>query len=192
MEPEEFLRLLNEVRQAREAELKSRFDRSLPFADGMFDRFERARRLGFGEGSSIYDSAMVYGDVKIGENTWIGPYTLLDGSGGGLVIGSWCSISAGVQIYTHDTVLRALSGGKLAKREGPVRIGSNVYIGGQCLVTAGVAIGDRCVVAANSLVIRNVPEGTIVGGTPAEPIGRVEGEGENVRLVFDRNGKSGG
>lgn len=189
MDTAEFVRLLQAARAERAAELKARFDRDLPLGDAMFDRWERARRLGFGAGTSVYDSALVYGDVRVGDNTWIGPHTLLDGSGGGLAIGSWCSISTGVHIYTHDTVLRALSGGKLPKREAPVRIGDCVYIGGQCIVTAGVRIGDRCVVAANSLVIRDVPAATIVGGTPARPIGRVEGEGEGVRMVFDRAGK---
>ncbi|MBM3503516.1 MAG: acyltransferase [Alphaproteobacteria bacterium] len=186
MDKADLVRLLHEVRLEREADLKARFDRSLSFADSLFDRWERAKRLGFGEGSSIYDSALVYGEVTVGPNTWVGPYTLLDGTGGGLMIGSWCSISTGVHIYTHDTVLKALSGGKIAKREASVRIGDCVYIGGQCIITAGVTIGERCVVAANSLVTKSVPPGTIVGGTPAKPFGRVEGEGENVKLVFDR------
>lgn len=186
MNASDLIRLLREAHASREAELKSRFDRSLPFADGLFDRWERAKQLGFGEGSSIYDSALVYGDVRVGANTWIGPNTLLDGSGGGLIIGSWCSISAGVHIYSHDTVRHALSGGKLPKREAPVVIGDCVYIGGQCIVTAGVQIGPRVVVTANSLVIRPVAAGSIVGGTPAKPLGRVEGEGENVKLVFDK------
>jgi acetyltransferase-like isoleucine patch superfamily enzyme len=189
MDSADLVRLLHNVRLQREAELKARFDRSLSFADAMFDRWERAKRLGFGEGTSIYDSALVYGDVRVGDNTWIGPYTLLDGSGGGLRIGSSCSISTGVHIYTHDTVLKALSGGKIRKREAPVQIGDCVYIGGQCIVTAGVTIGDRCLVAANSLVTKNVPTGTIVGGTPARRLGRVEGEGENVKLVFERRSR---
>ncbi len=187
MDVDAFMRLLHAARAERAAELKARFDRDLPFGEVMFDRWERARRLGFGEGSSVYDSALIYGDVRVGSNTWVGPFTLLDGSGGGLTIGSWVSISTGVHIYTHDTVLRALSGGKLPKREGPARIGSSVYIGGQCIITAGVSIGDRCVIAANSLVTHDVPEGSIMGGTPAKPFGRVDGEGENVRMVFDRS-----
>src|ERR1019366_8652869 len=80
--------------------LKSHFDlsflkeinRSLPFADLLFDRWERAKMLGFGEGTSVYDSTHVFGDVQVGKNTWIGPFTILDGSGG-LTIGDNCSIS---------------------------------------------------------------------------------------------------
>ncbi len=186
MTPEALAELLHALHARREAELKARFDRSLPFADGLFDRWERARRLGFGARASIYDSASVFGDVRVGADSWIGPNVMLDGSGGGLAIGAWCSISTGVHIYTHDTVLWAVSGGKLPRREGPVAIGDCVHVGAQSVIVAGVTIGARCVVAANSLVNRAVPDGSIVGGTPARRLGRVEGAGEAVRLVFDQ------
>src|SRR5918995_4809474 len=90
------------------AEMVRRFDRDLPLQDLLGDRWERARQLGFGEGSSIYASAYVYGDVRVGSGTWIGPNVILDGSGG-LRIGSGCDVSAGVQIYSHDTVERVLT-----------------------------------------------------------------------------------
>src|SRR5690242_5080958 len=98
MDEREFLRLLVQARTSRDTELSSKFARSLPFGDAMFDRWERAQRLGFGADASIYDSALVYGDVSVGEHSWIGPNVLLDGSGGALAIGAWCSISAGVHI----------------------------------------------------------------------------------------------
>lgn len=185
MELEAFVALLREARLRREAELKAQFDRSLPFADGMFDRWERAKRLGFGEGASIYDSALVFGDVTVGANTWVGPNVLLDGSGGGLAIGAWCSISAAVQIYTHDTVMWALSGGRKPRRTGPVRIGDCTYVGSQSVVALGVTIGDHCVVAANSFVNADVPSLTVAGGTPARPIGRVAIDGDDIRLIYD-------
>jgi len=186
MNPENLRGMLEQVRLAREAELKARYDRSLPFADGLFDRWERASRLGFGEGASIYDSACVFGDVKVGPGTWIGPWVMLDGSGGGLSIGGTCSVAAGVQIYTHDTVTWALSGGVLKAHTGAVSIGDRVYLGSQSVIALGVRIADMVVVAANSFVRDDVPTRTIVAGMPAVPIGRVDGEGESVRLVFDR------
>ena len=54
MTPEAMRKACEDLRLAREAELKAGM-RSLPFADGLFDRWERARRLGFGEGASIYE-----------------------------------------------------------------------------------------------------------------------------------------
>ena len=184
MDTREFYDLLCATYFEREAELKQKFDRSLPFCDALFDRWERARRLNFGEGTSIYNSSIVFGEVKVGLNTWIGPYTILDGSGGGIIIGDYCSVSSGVHIYTHDTVLWALSGGKLSKHTGPVHIGNCVYIGSQCVIATGVRIGMRCVIAANSFVNHDVPDGTIVGGSPAEVIGQVEDEGESVRVIM--------
>jgi carbonic anhydrase/acetyltransferase-like protein (isoleucine patch superfamily) len=188
MTPEALRRSLEEVRLGREAELKSKYSRSLPFADGLFDRWERAQRLGFGEGASIYDSACVFGDVSVGSRTWIGPWVMLDGSGGGIRIGATCSISAGVQIYTHDTVLWALSGGKADIGKGAVAIGDKVYVGSHSVIARGVTIGSMTVIAANSFLNRNVADRAIVGGTPAKVIGRVVGEADDVRLVFDKPG----
>lgn len=187
MDAESLIRLLRDAYLEREHELQEKWSRSLPFGDAMFDRWERARRLGFAEGASIYNSALVFGAVAVGEKTWIGPSCLLDGSGGGLSIGVWCSISAGVQIYTHDTVHWSLSGGAIPRRTGAVSIGDYCYIGSQSIVAAGVSIGSRCVVAANSFVRADVPDRTVVAGSPAVPIGRVEGEGEDVRLVMAGN-----
>src|SRR3990167_6441455 len=89
---------------------KQRYNRALPLGEYFVDRHEKAAFLGFGEGTTIYDSAVVLGNVKVDKNTWIGPFVVLDGSGG-LAIGSHCSISAGVQIYSHDSVEWAISGG---------------------------------------------------------------------------------
>ncbi len=184
MSPDELAELLKALRAANEKRLRGEFNRSLPFAEGVFDRWERAAELGFGEGSSIYDSALVLGMVRVGAQSWIGPNTLLDGTGDLLAIGSHCSISAGVQLYTHDTVLWALSGGALEKRRAPVHVLDRSYIGSHSVILPGISVGPRSVVAANSLVNRDVPEGAIVGGSPAKLIGRIEGEGADVRLIY--------
>ena len=88
-----------------------KWNRCLPLGDYIVDRWEKASSLGFGEGTSVYDSSLVLGDVKVGKNTWIGPFTVLDGTGG-LEIGDYCSVSAGVQIYSHDTVDWAVTRGR--------------------------------------------------------------------------------
>lgn len=152
------------------AALDARFRRTLPFGDYVVDRWEKARLLGFGEGASIYDSSLVLGDVSVGAHTWVGPFTVLDGSGG-LEIGAYCSISAGVQIYTHDTVQWALSGGAAEPERRPTRIGSRCYLGPNVVVAAGVTIGDGCVIGANSLVLEDVPAGSRAFGTPCRVVG---------------------
>jgi len=182
---------LQEIYRLRDDELRERFDRSLSFDDAMFDRWERARRLGFGEETSIYNSSFVLGDVRVGEHTWIGPGTLLDGSGGGLEIGSWCSVSAGVHLYTHDTVLWSVSLGHLSRATGAVRIGDGTYLGAQSIVIAGVTIGSQCVIGANSFVDGDVPDRAVVAGSPARPIGMVRGDGDEVEIVIGPDAVSG-
>jgi acetyltransferase-like isoleucine patch superfamily enzyme len=155
------------------AEVEGRWHRTLPLGDYVVDRFEKARLLGFGEGASIYDSALVIGDVRVGEKTWIGPFTVLDGSGG-LEIGSFCSISAGVQVYTHDTTRWALTAGESGPERAPTRIGSRVYLGPNTIVAKGVTIGDGCVIGANSLVLTDVPTGSKAFGTPCRVVGKAD------------------
>jgi acetyltransferase-like isoleucine patch superfamily enzyme len=167
---EGLLRDLRALWTARRREVDGRFKRTLPLADYVVDRWEKARELGFGEGTSIYDSVLVLGDVKVGSHTWIGPFTVLDGSGG-LRIGSHCSISTGVQIYTHDTVRWAVSGGVAPTERAPTVIGDNCYIGPNTVIAKGVRIGDRCIVGAHSLVLHDLPSGSKAYGTPARVVG---------------------
>lgn len=152
---------------------RERWNRHVSTGDSIVDRWERARSLGFGEGSSIYDSALIIGDVTVGRSTWIGPGTVLDGSGG-LTIGDWCSISAGVQIYSHDSVLWAVTGGAAEPERSATSIGSNVYLGPNAVIAKGVKIGDRSIIGAMSLVLESIPEGRVVYGTPAHVVGSTD------------------
>ena len=187
MDSDSLLRALQDLYKKAAKQLTEEYERSLPFADTIFrNRWERAKELGFSDGASIYDSALVFGDVTVDEHTWIGPMALLDGSGGGIKIGKWCSISSGVQVYTHDTVLRCLSGGILSQKKGSVSIGDYCYIGSQSIIANSVKIGPKCVVAANSFVNKDVPERTIVGGSPASILGEVVGDGADVTLHYQR------
>lgn len=155
--------------EAREA-VDREWNRTLPFGEYVVDRWQKARMLGFGEGSSIYDSAVVIGTVSVGANTWIGPWVMLDGSGG-LSIGSHCSISAGVQIYTHDSVDWATSGGEKPIERAATRIGNRCYLGPNVIVAKGVTIGDGCVIGANSLVLADLPAGSKAWGNPCKQQG---------------------
>src|SRR4051794_3239183 len=86
------LTTLRELYRAAAANMRTEWARDLPLDELVSDRWERAGRLGFGAGASIYASSYVYGDVIVGARTWVGPFTILDGSGG-LSIGENCSIS---------------------------------------------------------------------------------------------------
>lgn len=182
-EVEELFAQLHALHERLDAAFGAQFTRSLPFADELFDRWERARKLGFGEGSSIYDSAFVFGRPRVGRGVWIGPNTVIDGSDE-LDIGDHCTIAVGTHIYTHDNVARTLTGGAAPIARSPVRIGACTYIGPNVIIQRGVEIGTRCVVAAGSFVNRSVPDETIVGGIPAKAIGRVRVAGEHVTFDY--------
>ncbi len=51
--------------------------------------------------------------------------------------------------------------------KGPTRIGDNVWLGANVVVTSGVTIGERCVVGANSVVTADLPPRSIAAGAPA-------------------------
>lgn len=171
--------------------MRSKWQRDLPFGELLYDRWERAKSLGFGEGTSVYHNCYIYGTVQVGKHTWVGPYTLLDGSGG-LTIGDYCSISAGVHVYTHDTVKWALSGGRAEYERAPVRIGSCCHIGSQTVVAKGVTIGDHCVIGSCSFVNRSIPAYSIAFGVPCRVAGRVMVDADGtVRLVLGPKGSPG-
>jgi acetyltransferase-like isoleucine patch superfamily enzyme len=180
---EELLVGLRRAHLNLQAAMTAAWDRDLPFDELLFDRWERARRLGFGDKASIYHLSYVYGDVTVGEHTWIGPFTLLDGSGR-LTIGSWCSISAGVHIYTHDTVMWALSGGQAESDKSPVVIEDRCHIGASAVVSKGVRIGACSVVGAHSFVNRDVEPYSIVVGVPARRIGTVRIQGTSINFEY--------
>ena len=166
---------------------KNRYYRVISFGDLLIDRSEKAEFLGFGQGSTIYDSSLVIGDVNVGKNTWIGPYTILDGTGG-LTIGDYCNISAGVHIYTHDTIKWTLSGGRAEYEHAPVTSGSYCYVGPNTIISKGVKIGNHCLVGANSFVNTNLDDYSAAAGSPCRKIGDVKiVEGDRIEILRDKD-----
>jgi acetyltransferase-like isoleucine patch superfamily enzyme len=188
MSDDELERLVEQVRplyaRLRQG-MRERWQRDLPLDELLFDRWERARSLGFGENASIYHNSYVYGDVKVGAETWIGPFTLLDGSGG-LTIGSHCNISSGVQIFTHDTVRRTISAKRAEIERVGVDIGDCCYIGSNAVVGKGVTIGHHSVVGACSFVNRSLPPFAVAAGIPCRVIGEVIVDGDDIRIVYPK------
>ena len=124
----------------------------------------------------------IVGEPEIGEGTWIGAFTVIDGLGG-LKIGKNCDISCGVHIYTHSTVKRCVSNKKFNDdgsinrdliEKAPVSIGNNTFIGANAVVLMGVDIGKCCVVGAGAVVTKDISDFTVVAGVPAKPIGKVK------------------
>lgn len=164
--------------------MKKDWDRVIPFDELLFDRWEKAKFLKTNDESSVYHNSYIYGDVVVGKKTWIGPYTILDGSGGKLQIGDFCSISSGVHIYTHDTVKWSITGGKAPYEKKGVSIGDFCYVGPNSVISKGVTIGKCSIIGVHSFVNTDVPPYSICFGIPAQVVGKIEIKGENVKFRY--------
>lgn len=107
------------------------------------------------------------GRVRIGDGTYIGPFSVL-GAGGSLEIGDRCQIGARftVSAESHTKDENDSFVGGAVTRKGVV-IGRECWIGNNVCVLDGVHIGDRCVIGAGSVVTRDIPADSTAYGTPA-------------------------
>lgn len=117
--------------------------------------------------------------LRVGRNVSIHPLCYIDAAGG-IMLGNDISIAHGTTIMstTHkfDRLDRPINDqGVTAAR---TTIGDDCWIGAQAVIVAGVQIGAGCVVAANSVVTRDVPDGSVVAGSPARLVKRRGGYGD--------------
>jgi maltose O-acetyltransferase len=90
----------------------------------------------------------------------------------GISIGDRTQIGPAVQIYAADHPRDAETRRAGLEFGRPVRIGSDVWIGGGAIVLPGVTIGDGAVIGAGSVVTRDVAPDVTVAGNPARPRGK--------------------
>ena len=86
-----------------------------------------------------------------------------------ITIGPGCSISWNTNIMdtnVHELVVDGVP----SRRSAPVHLGSDVWVGSGATILAGVTVGDGAVIAAASVVTRDVPAGVLVAGNPARVI----------------------
>lgn len=108
-------------------------------------------------------------NISIGDYCFINKHTLLDGRGGKLTIGNNVDIAQEVNIWTlshnpHDDFHRVW--GK------EVVIEDYVWIASRATIMPGIHIGKGAVVAAGSIVTKDVPAMAIVAGIPAKVVGQ--------------------
>lgn len=89
-------------------------------------------------------------------------------------------VSIGPNVVIHDTAYHEVDEGAGVK-VAPIKIGKNAWIGRGSIILAGVAIGDHSVVAAGSVVTKDVPAKMVVGGNPAKEIRAVIASDDYVR-----------
>jgi len=111
--------------------------------------------------------------LAVGERCYLNSgVTILDG--GSVSIGDDVLIGPNVQIYSvgHPLDYKLRAEGKQVLK--PVVIESNVWIGGGSIICPGVVVGKYSVIAAGSVVTKNVAVGVMVGGNPAKFIKKVD------------------
>lgn len=87
-------------------------------------------------------------------------------------------IAADVTFYTHDVInnllFKTMDKEEYVPHRQCIEIFDNVFVGGHSIIIGDVSIGPNAIIAAGSVVTKDVPEGTIVGGNPAKVIGTFE------------------
>ena len=164
------------LRLWRLASLRAKADGAIPVStqfDGPAHASERVR-LTMGEhcrlGRDVYFETTDGGRIVVGNNVRINTGALL-ASHASIVIGDDCLIGEYVSLRdsNHGTApdqpMR-----KQAHTSAPIVVGHNVWIARGVVILQGVTIGDGAIVAANSVVNRDVPAGAIFGGVPAKLI----------------------
>lgn len=118
------------------------------------------------------------GRIAIGARAYIGDDCLLSASAA-IEIGEQVLVAHGVQMFDNDShpldaaaragdyasVLGQGARGEIAAA--PIRVGARVWIGFNSIILKGVTIGADSVVAAGSVVTRDVPAASVVAGNPA-------------------------
>lgn len=122
-----------------------------------------------------YCEQQFFPEIKIGSDCAIGAWNHITCInriviGNGLLTGKWVTITDNSHGTTDYKDLRIPPAKRKIHSKGPVIIGNNVWIGDKATILAGVKIGDGAVIAANSVVTKDVPSFSIVAGTPAKII----------------------
>ena len=163
----------------RLAELRLRFDCHI--SDNAVINVDNINNLNIGKRAYISSYAVLTvisknrddSSLAIGEQTSIGEFSDIRSGGGKITIGDNCLIAPHVSIISTNHLYKK----SLLIRENDwdenknfVTIENDVWIGSHAVILPGVKIRKGAIVAAGSVVSKNVDEYTIVGGVPARPI----------------------
>lgn len=113
-----------------------------------------------------------YGEGRIEIGDFSGGSAVVMSARSEIVLGNHVKLGGNVRIYDHDfhsldAVIRRTREDYKNIKSRPVRIGDDVFIGVNAMILKGVTIGDRAIIAAGSVVTKDVPADEIWGGNPA-------------------------
>jgi len=109
--------------------------------------------------------------LTIGEGTTIYSPMCVVNEGGCITIGNDCMVAYGTDLRNSDghSILDAVTRERI-NRPRDITVADHVWIGAQCQILKGVTIGPRAIVAARSVVTKDVAAGTLVAGVPTRVI----------------------
>jgi galactoside O-acetyltransferase len=117
----------------------------------------------------IYRHVLLLGRIEMGAGSSVSNNSCLNGASAGIRIGRDVMIAPNCCLvaFNHGTALNGTPMIRQALAEAAIVIEDDVWIGANCTITPGVTIHRGAIVAANSVVTRDVGPNEIVGGTPA-------------------------
>lgn len=126
-------------------------------------------KLSVGENSWIAAGAIIRGTISIGANSSVNPFTHIAGN---VTIGEGVRIAGLVSIYgfNHGFGRVDIPIFKQPHTSKGVVIGDGTWIGANAVVIDGVTVGEHSIIAAGSVVTKDVPKYSIVAGNPAKVI----------------------
>ncbi|WP_369075807.1 DapH/DapD/GlmU-related protein [Rhodococcus pyridinivorans] len=129
------------------------------------------RALGFDIGQSVISPGVWFGSrkISIGAGTFIN-YGCRFNTSASIVIGKNCDLGMDVLFVTSSHEIGPPERRAGAATSSPISVGDGVWIGARAVLLPGVHIGNGAVIAAGSVVTRDVAENTLVGGVPARKI----------------------
>lgn len=112
--------------------------------------------------------------VKIGNNSYVGMMSIINGFNAQITIGERVSFAQHVNIMTDSGPNASPLLQKIFPiQKGPITIGDDCWIGADSIIMPNVSLGNCCVVAANSFVTKSFESFSIIGGNPAKCIRKI-------------------
>ncbi|ADR35055.1 transferase hexapeptide repeat containing protein [Sulfuricurvum kujiense DSM 16994] len=145
-----------------------RIDRGVTITD--FKNIELGKNINIMKNSYLY--AHDDGVLVIGNNFSMNTNTQLGASGGKIVIGDDCSIGPNcvLRAADHEFSNPDIPFNQQGHKYGEIIIENDVWIASNCVITANTAIGTGSVIAAGSVVTKDVESFSVMGGVPAKLI----------------------